>query len=114
MIGDISKAFALQQLWRPADTRVYVPLAGLFSGEHDDWFLRFSIVKNLKAPGAKPVKIITSNAGSYLIFAMTDGKRFDNQPFVVQVADDESTLDYSFNISWDPRRRTLIAKASDK
>lgn len=108
--NDISRAFARAQRIRPGSRELIVPLHGIFSGGHDDWHLRYEIVKDLDVAGARPTKISQRNDGSYLIFALAKAVEFSSKPFVLKVTDGESEQEHPCRISWDPQHRRLSAQ----
>jgi VCBS repeat-containing protein len=108
--NDISEAFARAQPVRPGSRDLLVPLHGIFSGGHDDWYLRYEIVKDLDIAGARPTKISQRNDGSYLVFSLANANQFTSMPFVLKVTDGKSEKEQAWQVSWEPQRGRLSAQ----
>lgn len=111
VVGDIAKAFALARFEeRKEGYRAHVPLCGVFSGGHDDWYLRFEIVKDLGLPGRSPTRLLQDNAGQRLVFSLPKDMSVESAAFVLRVTDGASRLEYPLKLTWRPERRELSAR----
>ncbi len=115
VVHGIQEAFAQAKFQdRGTGYEAEVPLDGIFSGRHDDFFLRFEIVKDLGLSRRSSTKLKQDNAGKRLVFSLPKHQSMKGAAFVLRVTDGESNLEYRCAISWDPKQRRLTAKTAAK